>query len=221
MWYIIHVHASIWVCVCVCVDGVGRYVRASVGHLFLDWRRCNSKESSLSLTYSSSTSCDTHPPLQMDKKACAAMHSVHLRNMLGSERRTHREELGDESDAFLDLFPEISYIQGTSLLSYTLTFEPTITVVLVEVKGQCRLLHNLWGHVIVMWHSCRWYSKWFFHNWGRCKNNPLNVTSLYTAAYFFTSGCGVSPLPAAWQQATIPWTSAFRCMMSYTFNLCL
>ena len=51
-------------------------------------------------------------PAQMDKKACAAMHSVHLRNMLGSERRTHREELGDESDEFIDLFTEITYIEG-------------------------------------------------------------------------------------------------------------
>ena len=48
----------------------------------------------------------------MDKKACAAMHSVHLRNMLGSERRTHREEMGEESDTFIDLFPEITYIEG-------------------------------------------------------------------------------------------------------------
>ena len=58
---------------------------------------------SLSLTLSLS---------QMDKKACAAMHSVHLRNMLGCERRTHREEMGDESDTFVDLFPEITYIEG-------------------------------------------------------------------------------------------------------------
>lgn len=40
------------------------------------------------------------------------MHSVHLRNMLGSERRTHREEMGDESDQFVELFPEITYIEG-------------------------------------------------------------------------------------------------------------
>ena len=57
----------------------------------------------------------------MDKKACAAMHSVHLRNMLGCERRTHREEMGDESDTFVDLFPEITYIEGqvTNTLSFT------------------------------------------------------------------------------------------------------
>lgn len=49
----------------------------------------------------------------MDKQACAAMHAVNLRNMLGAEGRTHREEQEDESDEFLDLFPEgISYIEG-------------------------------------------------------------------------------------------------------------
>ena len=55
----------------------------------------------------------------MDKKACAAMHSVHLRNMLGSEKRTHREELDDESDAFLELFPDITYIEG-HLINFTI-----------------------------------------------------------------------------------------------------
>ena len=55
----------------------------------------------------------------MDKKACAAMHSVHLRNMLGCERRTHREEMGDESEAFVDIFPEITYIEG---ILYTLMY---------------------------------------------------------------------------------------------------
>ena len=49
----------------------------------------------------------------MDKRACAAMHSVHLRNMLGSEGRTHREEQGDESEEFEDLFVDgFTYIEG-------------------------------------------------------------------------------------------------------------
>ena len=39
----------------------------------------------------------------LDKKACSAIHAVHLRNMLGAEGRTHREEMGDESDEFLDV----------------------------------------------------------------------------------------------------------------------
>ena len=43
------------------------------------------------------------------------MHAVHLRNMLGALGRTHREEMGDESEDFEDLFPEgITYIEGES-----------------------------------------------------------------------------------------------------------
>lgn len=49
----------------------------------------------------------------LDKRACAAMHAIHLRNMLGSDGRTHREEQGDESDEFEDLFTDgFSYIEG-------------------------------------------------------------------------------------------------------------
>ncbi|CAF2532295.1 unnamed protein product [Rotaria sp. Silwood2] len=40
----------------------------------------------------------------LDKQACAAMHAVNLRNMLGASCRTQREEQGDESDEFLVLF---------------------------------------------------------------------------------------------------------------------
>ena len=42
--------------------------------------------------------------IQLDKQACAAMHAVNLRNMLGASCRTQREEQGDESDEFLVLF---------------------------------------------------------------------------------------------------------------------
>ncbi|XP_070580511.1 protein flightless-1 homolog isoform X2 [Ptychodera flava] len=49
----------------------------------------------------------------LDKKACSAIHAVNLRNMLGAETRTIREELGEESDEFLDLFDhDIAYIEG-------------------------------------------------------------------------------------------------------------
>lgn len=49
----------------------------------------------------------------MDKKACSAIHAVNLRNLLGAECRTIREEQGDESDEFLSLFvEEIIYIEG-------------------------------------------------------------------------------------------------------------
>ena len=42
--------------------------------------------------------------LQLDKKACAAIHAVNLRNLLGANCRTQREEMADESEDFLDLF---------------------------------------------------------------------------------------------------------------------
>ncbi|CAB3984718.1 flightless-1 homolog [Paramuricea clavata] len=51
----------------------------------------------------------------LDSKACAAIHSVNLRNFLGSENRILREEQGDESEEFLDLFDEsLRYIEGGS-----------------------------------------------------------------------------------------------------------
>ncbi|CAG9770082.1 unnamed protein product [Ceutorhynchus assimilis] len=65
----------------------------------------------------------------LDKKACSAIHAVNLRNYLGAQCRTIREEQGDESDEFLNLFDtQITYIQGgrTSSGFYTvedLTFE--------------------------------------------------------------------------------------------------
>ena len=49
----------------------------------------------------------------LDKKACAAIHAVNLRNYLGARCRTVREEQGDESAEFLSLFPqEIEYVEG-------------------------------------------------------------------------------------------------------------
>lgn len=36
----------------------------------------------------------------LDKKAGAAIHAVNLRNFLGAECRTIREEMGDESEEF-------------------------------------------------------------------------------------------------------------------------
>ncbi|XP_078491271.1 protein flightless-1 homolog isoform X2 [Ciona intestinalis] len=49
----------------------------------------------------------------IDKKACSAIHAVNLRNMLGADGRTIREEMGDESDEFLEMFNnDIAYIEG-------------------------------------------------------------------------------------------------------------
>ena len=62
------------------------------------------------------------PSVQMDKQACAAMHAVNLRNMLEANGRTHREEQADESEEFLDLFPEgITYIAGEQSCDYHVT----------------------------------------------------------------------------------------------------
>ncbi|XP_028172324.1 protein flightless-1-like isoform X3 [Ostrinia furnacalis] len=49
----------------------------------------------------------------LDKGACAAMHAVNLRNLLGA-KRTQRHEQGDETPEFLALFPAPPvYIQGS------------------------------------------------------------------------------------------------------------
>lgn len=59
----------------------------------------------------------------LDKRACAAIHSVNLRNYLGARCRTIREEQADESEEFLALFDtEVTYIEGgrTSTGFYTM-----------------------------------------------------------------------------------------------------
>ncbi|KAJ8965341.1 hypothetical protein NQ317_002833 [Molorchus minor] len=49
----------------------------------------------------------------LDKRACSAIHAVNLRNYLGAQCRTIREEQGDESEEFLGLFDtQITYIEG-------------------------------------------------------------------------------------------------------------
>lgn len=49
----------------------------------------------------------------LDKRACAAIHAVNLRNYLGARCRTIREEQNDESDEFMALFDTpITYIEG-------------------------------------------------------------------------------------------------------------
>ena len=51
----------------------------------------------------------------LDKRTCSAIHSVHLRNYLGANCRTAREEQGDESEEFLQLFGgAVDYIQVCS-----------------------------------------------------------------------------------------------------------
>jgi hypothetical protein len=67
--------------------------------------------------------------LQLDKRACAAIHAVNLRNYLGAQCRTIREEQGDESDEFLSLFDaEIAYIEGGRTSSGFFTVEDMVVI---------------------------------------------------------------------------------------------
>lgn len=60
----------------------------------------------------------------LDKKACSAIHAVNLRNYLGAQGRTHREEQGDESEEFLALFHhDLTYIEGGRTASGFFTVE--------------------------------------------------------------------------------------------------
>lgn len=65
--------------------------------------------------------------LQLDKKACSAMHAVNLRNFLGAECRTIREEQNDESEEFLNLFDStIEYLEGGRTSSGFYTVEDVV-----------------------------------------------------------------------------------------------
>ncbi|XP_027205223.2 FLII actin remodeling protein [Dermatophagoides pteronyssinus] len=77
----------------------------------------------------------------LDKKACAAIHAVNLRNYLSAKCRTIREEQGEESEQFLSLFPEgITYIKGGRTLSGFYTVEEVAVAIrlyrLHEVSNQ-------------------------------------------------------------------------------------
>ena len=64
---------------------------------------------------------------QLDKCACAAIHAVNLRNFLGAQCRTIREEQREESDEFLNLFESgITYIEGGRTSSGFYTVEDTV-----------------------------------------------------------------------------------------------
>jgi len=75
----------------------------------------------------------------LDKKACSAIHAVNLRNLLGAECRTCREEQDDESEDFLDLFMEngVSYIAGGRTTSGFYTVDEVVhTNRLYRISGQ-------------------------------------------------------------------------------------
>ena len=53
---------------------------------------------------------------------------MNLRNLLGAECRTLREEMNDETDEFLDIFEnEITYIEGGRTASGFFTTEETVS----------------------------------------------------------------------------------------------
>lgn len=79
----------------------------------------------------------------LDKRACAAIHAVNLRNYLGARCRTVREEQGDESDEFLALFDApITYIEGGRTISGFYTMDDVIYIIrMYRVHAQERQIH--------------------------------------------------------------------------------
>lgn len=77
----------------------------------------------------------------LDKQACAAMHAVNLRNLLGATCRTIREEQNEESDDFLKLFgANLMYIEGARTSSGFYTVEELEYVMrLYRIHGTARL----------------------------------------------------------------------------------
>ncbi|KAJ0176501.1 hypothetical protein K1T71_007680 [Dendrolimus kikuchii] len=78
----------------------------------------------------------------LDKGACAAMHAVNLRNLLGA-KRTQRHEQGDETPEFLALFatPPV-YIQGSHTPSGFFTVDdPHYVTRLYRVHGAGNSIH--------------------------------------------------------------------------------
>ncbi|KAI4822802.1 hypothetical protein KUCAC02_008330 [Chaenocephalus aceratus] len=73
----------------------------------------------------------------LDKKAGAAIHSVNLRNFLGAECRTIREEMGDESEEFSAVFNnEISYIEGGTASGFYTVEDTSYPIRLYRVYGK-------------------------------------------------------------------------------------
>ena len=60
--------------------------------------------------------------------ACSAIHAVNLRNLLGAECRSKREEMNDESDEFLEIFGDrLAYIEGGRTSSGFYTVEDMVS----------------------------------------------------------------------------------------------
>ena len=66
------------------------------------------------------------------------MHSVNLRNMLTCRRRTKREEQGDESDEFKELFDyNLTYIDGMCHKLYC------VLVLILYIYIYCMFIVNM------------------------------------------------------------------------------
>uniref|UniRef100_A0A8C9Y305 Protein flightless-1 homolog n=1 Tax=Sander lucioperca TaxID=283035 RepID=A0A8C9Y305_SANLU len=73
----------------------------------------------------------------LDKKAGSAIHAVNLRNFLGAECRTIREEMGDESEEFSAVFNnEISYIEGGTSSGFYTVEDTNYPVRLYRIYGK-------------------------------------------------------------------------------------
>ncbi|XP_055507215.1 protein flightless-1 homolog [Leucoraja erinacea] len=72
----------------------------------------------------------------MDKKACAAIHAVNLRNFLGAQCRTIREEMGDESEEFSAIFDSIAYIEGGTASGFYTVEEALYITRLFRIYGK-------------------------------------------------------------------------------------
>ncbi|CAL8265181.1 protein flightless-1 homolog [Gadus morhua] len=73
----------------------------------------------------------------LDKKAGSAIHAVNLRNFLGAECRTIREEMGDESEEFSAVFDnEISYIEGGTASGFYTVEDTNYPVKLYRIYGK-------------------------------------------------------------------------------------
>ena len=63
---------------------------------------------------------------------------MNLRNLLGAESRTMREEMGDESDEFLNVFENgVSYIEGGRTASGFYTVEEVVRLYLFPRCSGC------------------------------------------------------------------------------------
>ncbi|RVE69257.1 hypothetical protein OJAV_G00076050 [Oryzias javanicus] len=73
----------------------------------------------------------------LDKKAGSAIHAVNLRNCLGAECRTIREEMGDESEEFSAVFnQDISYIEGGTASGFYTVEDTNYSLRLYRVYGK-------------------------------------------------------------------------------------